>query len=320
MRPENQSPDRKANLVDQLAEKYASSGQDLNSYLEGLLYTEYLSYWDYIHLDTLLTLQVPRTAFPDEEIFIMYHQITELYFKLILLEMKQICDGEQTEANWLKRIGRMNRYMDSLIKSFDVMVDGMDPDQFMKFRMSLLPASGFQSVQFRLIEIISTKLERLTNEPDKDWSGKPTKELIDNFYWLQGATELATGKQTLTLRRFVDKYGRLMVITADDYKYSNLYSRLLELSAQAPISEELKVALREFDAKFNINWRLMHLKSAVRYLQKEPEVIAATGGTNWQKYLPPRFQQRIFFPNLWSDQEQSEWGHAWFRSLLAGQV
>ena len=55
-----------------LEEKYKDSGQDISSYLDGLLYQRYLTYWDYIHLDTLLSLQVPKTHFPDEEIFIMY--------------------------------------------------------------------------------------------------------------------------------------------------------------------------------------------------------------------------------------------------------
>ena len=78
--------------INKLEEKYKNSGQDLSSYLDGLLYQRYLTYWDYIHLDTLLSIQVPRTHFPDEEIFIMYHQITELYFKLILHEQKQIVE------------------------------------------------------------------------------------------------------------------------------------------------------------------------------------------------------------------------------------
>src|SRR5882757_9380401 len=73
-----------------LQEKYEAMGQDMASYLDGLLYADFLTYWDYIHLDTLLSLQSPKTPFPDEEIFIMYHQITELYFKLVLHECKQI--------------------------------------------------------------------------------------------------------------------------------------------------------------------------------------------------------------------------------------
>ena len=61
----------------------------------------------------------------------------------------------------------------------------------------------------------------------------------------------------------------------------------------------------------NINWPLVHYKSAARYLQKDPEDIAATGGTNWQKYLPPRFQKRIFYPKLWSEEEKENWGRSW---------
>ena len=66
--------------LERLSEKYDAIGQDMLSYLDGLLYSNSLTYWDYIHLDTLLSLQTPRTDFPDEEIFIMYLQITELYF------------------------------------------------------------------------------------------------------------------------------------------------------------------------------------------------------------------------------------------------
>ncbi|HBF19828.1 MAG TPA: tryptophan 2,3-dioxygenase, partial [Cryomorphaceae bacterium] len=74
--------------IQKLADKYHASGQELIAYLDGLLYAEYNTYWDYVHLDTLLSLQTPRTSIPDEEIFIMYHQITELYFKLTLHEMR----------------------------------------------------------------------------------------------------------------------------------------------------------------------------------------------------------------------------------------
>src|SRR6478735_12689106 len=73
-----------------LQDKYAQMGQDINSYLEGLLLSNYLTYWDYTQVETLLTLQNPKTDFPDELIFIIYHQITELYFKLALHEFEQI--------------------------------------------------------------------------------------------------------------------------------------------------------------------------------------------------------------------------------------
>ena len=75
-------------------------------------------------------------------------------------------------------------------------------------------------------------------------------------------------------------------------------------------SQEIVALLREFDELANVLWPLAHLKSAGRYLHKDPEDIKATGGTNWQKYLPPRFQKTMFFPELWADEEKSEWGKA----------
>ena len=71
-------------LITKIKAKYEKNGQDFKAYLEGLLYQEYTNYWDYIQVDTLLSLQKPKTDIPDELIFIMYHQITELYFKLSL--------------------------------------------------------------------------------------------------------------------------------------------------------------------------------------------------------------------------------------------
>jgi tryptophan 2,3-dioxygenase len=149
-------------LLEKLNQKYASLGENLSSYLEGLLHTDVTTYWDYIQLDTLLTLQKPKTNFPDETIFIMYHQITELYFKLALREFEQIGQKQDlTKAYFISRVTRINRYFDALIKSFEIMIQGMDREEFLQFRMALLPASGFQSAQYRLIEIYSTDFLQL---------------------------------------------------------------------------------------------------------------------------------------------------------------
>lgn len=160
------------NKIKELEKKYASIGQDLPSYLDGLLYANPLNYWDYINLDVLLNIQQPKTDFPDEEIFIIYHQITELYFKLSLNELKQIANNGKKispsgqDAGWNKslnveffteRLKRINNYFEALTKSFSIMVNGMEKDQFLKFRMSLLPASGFQSAQYREIELACTQ-------------------------------------------------------------------------------------------------------------------------------------------------------------------
>ena len=66
--------------------------------------------------------------------------------------------------------------------------------------------------------------------------------------------------------------------------------------------------MRQYDLLANVKWRMAHLRSAGKYLQKSPEDIKATGGTNWQKYLPPRFQRILFFPELWSTEEKENWG------------
>src|SRR3954466_9761684 len=126
-----------------LQDKYAQMGQDINSYLDGLLLSNYLTYWDYTQVETLLTLQNPKTDYPDELIFIMYHQITELYFKLSLHEFNQIANnGKIISANgrdegwkdkidvtfFYERVNRINRYFEALTRSFEIMVDGMEKE------------------------------------------------------------------------------------------------------------------------------------------------------------------------------------------------
>lgn len=300
-----------------LDEKYQAMGQNLSSYLDGLLYANYLTYWDYIHLDTLLSLQNPKTNIPDEEIFIMYHQITELYFKLCLHEFYQLKDKENLDLAFLtSRVGRINRYFEALITSFNIMVDGMDPAQFLKFRMSLLPASGFQSGQYRMIEICSTTFKNIVAKDVRDkYPTEITDSLIDemyeHLYWKEGATELASGKKTLTLVQFEEKYSDTFKKLGKEFKHKNILSLYKSLPEKDQQNQDIKQALRQLDINVNINWPLSHYKSAVRYLHKDPVDIAATGGTNWQKYLPPRFQKRIFFPELWSKEEVDEWGKSW---------
>src|SRR5574343_158982 len=127
--------------LEQLNEKYSALGQDLLSYLDGLLYADTVKYWDYIEVDTLLSLQKPRTNFPDEVIFIMSHQVTELYFKLALNEFEQLsAQKDITPKFFSNHVTRMNRWIDALIKSFYIVILVVDRDQFMKFIISLLPS------------------------------------------------------------------------------------------------------------------------------------------------------------------------------------
>lgn len=295
--------------LEKLEAKYDAMGQDLSAYLDGLLHADYLTYWDYIRLDTLLSLQSPRTSFPDEKIFILYHQITELYFKLILNEQDQLvlADEYPDKATFVKRVNRINRYFDHLIDSFDVMIEGMDPEQFLSFRMSLLPSSGFQSGQYRMIEIGCTDFHLLVStdrREDFDTSSS-LADIYEDLYWKKGATELATGKKTLTLKQFEKKYSDLFVQRAAQVKATNLHQYYQN---HFKGDKDVMDVLRQLDHKANVEWPLAHYKSAVKYLQKDPDVIKATGGTNWQKYLPPRRQQIVFYPELWSQEELSGWG------------
>ncbi len=299
--------------LEKLEEKYNALGQDMQSYLDGLLYADYLKYWDYVHLDTLLSLQTPRTPMPDEEIFIIYHQITELYFKLSLSAIRQINHADLLTLDLFKRqIGRVNRYFDNLIRSFDIMIQGMDKEEFLKFRMSLLPASGFQSAQYRMIEIVSTDLSNLVHHKKRADIGEKgsIKDKYDNLYWRFGATELATGKKTLTLRQFEEKYSKRLLELAQESKNRNLYQAYKNLPKSEQQDEELLNLLREHDFNANIRWPLAHYRSAVRHLNREPEEIAATGGTNWQQYLPPKNQRIVFYPEIWTDEHLENWGKA----------
>ena len=304
--------------LQRLQDKYEAMGQDMTSYLDGLLHADFLTYWDYIHLDTLLSLQSPKTPFPDEEIFIIYHQITELYFKLVLHECKQIANHIALSANFFTaRLKRINRYFEALTQSFEIMVDGMEKEQFLKFRMSLLPASGFQSGQYRMIEIYATDFVNLVaKDKREELRGATIEQQFEYIYWKFGATELSTGKKTLTLKQFEKKYAKTFTELAQNTATLNFNALYNHLKAAGQATSQLETELRDLDINVNVNWPLAHYKSAVRYLHREPEEIKATGGTNWQKYLPPRFQKRIFYPQLWSVEEVENWGKGWVEKAL----
>jgi tryptophan 2,3-dioxygenase len=180
--------------------------------------------------------------------------------------------------------------------------------------MSLLPASGFQSAQYRMIEIASTALVNLLDEESRK-QVKATDSIhqqMEKIYWRSGATELASGKKTLTLQQFEEKYLDTFCEQAERSVNTNLNSLYQKHFATRDEGQQIKERLRELDVLANVKWRLAHLRSAGRYLQKSPEDIKATGGTNWQKYLPPRFQKIMFFPELWTEEEKANWGRAAF--------
>ncbi len=315
--------EKELELLLKLKNKYESVGESFADHLEGILYSDFLNYWDYIGIDALLNLQKPKTKYPDEMIFIIYHQISELYFKIIIHELEQIgYDNALNKENLLLHLRRVNRYFHHLIYSFDALVQGMDHKQFMLFRTALTPASGFQSIQYRLIELWATDFRNLLAKDQREQfyaSEKPRiKKMYPHLYWMAGATEKVSGNRTLTLVQFESKYRNLIIRKGKEFKDKNILVKFNSLTIEEKSDSELIEEMRIFDVNANINWPLIHFKHASRYLRKGTMVASSTGGTNWQEYLPPHFQKQIFYPELWSEDELQNWGKNWVLKEVLG--
>lgn len=295
------------NLVNQIQEKYRSLGENPKTYLKGLLHAKPINYWDYTEVDTLLSLQKQRTDFKDEKIFIMYHQITELVLGMMIHELEQLVFEELSEEIWIDKINRLNRYTSMLVTSFDVMKHGMNYDDYNTFRNTLAPASGFQSAQFRYIEIYCTPIANLVNqEGKKRLSESPSiEELFEHIYWKDAGLNRKTGEKTLTLRQFEEKYLDKFIALAKKVEGKTLFEKV---NAMPNLSDQLLHQLKDFDYFYNVQWPLVHLETAQHYLDSKGENKAATGGSEWKKYLHPKYQQRKFFSNLWSEDEIINWG------------
>lgn len=296
-----------ADKIAQLQERYDKDHQDITVYLDGLYRAKYLSYWEYIKLETLLTLQSTQTDYPDEKIFVVFHQSTELYFNLILDEINNIAQNAAiTTAYLFQKLKRINRYLELVNNSFEIMIHEMSNEEFMAFRSALFPSSGFQSIQYRKIEICATDIENLI-EPELKANlpfDLSVEDAISNIYWKKGATERATGLPSLTVRQFENKYSSELLSVAQQYKNTNIWKRYQQASLQEGDNAGLIEEMKRMDHNFNVQFALAHLKAAVKHLKNAP----STGGTNWQKYLPPRYQKTIFFPELWSTEEIEAWG------------
>lgn len=295
-------------IINQIEHKYEALGENPDTYLQGLLHAKPITYWDYISVDTLLSLQKTRTNFKDEEIFILYHQIVELLLKLVQHEIKQIVIGNNiAQPKFVDKIKRVNRYTEMLITSFDIMKVGMSYDDYNSFRATLTPASGFQSVQFRYIELYCTRVENLLskqvlgNLPDNPL----LQDCFDNIYWKDAGYDRKSGKKTITLRLFEEKYLDELIQLAASVKGKTIEEQILNSNDLLP---ELKEGLKHFDRFYNVEWPLVHLNTAQHYLDSRNENKDATGGSEWKKYLHPKYQKRIFFPNLLTEEEKQNWG------------
>jgi len=294
-----------------LKEKFQEIGQDLEVHMEGLLYSKPINYWDYIHTDTLLNLQLPRTSFPDEMVFIMYHQINELLFKMILGEIEQVAKAENVEASlFSSKLMRISRYFDMLTSSFSIMKDGMDVYQYNKFRTALTPASGFQSAQYRKIEFASTELINLIDKRFRDTIDRNSsyENAFEHLYWQAAGKDYKTGKKNYTLTVFEEKYKEEFIRFTQFYNTHNLWTKFKALPQAEKENKALIKAMRHYDYTVNIKWVMAHYNTANHYLNIGGKTTEATGGSEWVKYMHPKYQRRIFFPDLWTKKELENWG------------
>lgn len=303
--------DTTASILEGIDQKYKAIGQKTETHLEGLLWSKPITYWDYIQTDALLNLQIQRTTLPDEMVFIMYHQVNELLFKMILWEMQQISYAEVLRTDFFaERLMRVSRYFDMLTTSFDIMGDGMEVEQYMKFRNTLTPASGFQSAQYRMIEIASTDLINLIDYRFRATIDRntPYEHALDHMYWQAAGKDHQTGEKSYLLLEFERKYKAAFISQMKEYNTINLWQKFKQLPESDQKKPELIQAMRHYDHTVNITWVMGHLNAARKYIDSGKGDGEATGGSDWKKYMHPRYQRRIFFPELWSEEELSNWG------------
>lgn len=298
-------------LLQDLEAKYAALGQDVDVHLRGLLHAKPMTYWDYIQTDALLNLQIQRTTLPDEMVFIMYHQINELLFKMILWEIQQVAFEEDiTAAFFATKVDRISRYFDMLTSSFTIMGQGMEVEQYMKFRNTLAPASGFQSAQYRMVEFASTELINLIDVRYRNTIDRntPFTHAYDHLYWQAAGKDHATGKKTILIQLFDERYMDDFIVFMQTYNTRNLWSKFKSLPIGDQQNLTLVNAMRHYDHTVNVLWVMAHYRTAAEYLDSGDTEVAATGGSDWKRYMHPRYQRRVFFPDLWTAAELDSWG------------
>ena len=300
--------ENQTDILERLNAKYKAIDQNTTVHLEGLLWSNPITYWDYILPDALLSLQVQRTTQPDEMVFIMYHQINELLFKMILWEINQVGDSKEISAPFFtEKLRRVSRYFDMLASSFDIMGNGMEKEQYMKFRNTLTPASGFQSLQYRLIEFASTELINLIDFRFRKSIDRntPYEHALEHLYWQAAGKDHSTGKKNTLLTNFEKKYKQEILLKMEHYNTRNLWTKFKELPLEVKNDQNLINAMRHYDYTVNVTWVMAHYNAAGKYLGN----AEATGGSDWRKYMHPKYQRRIFFPELWSTEELENWGN-----------
>jgi tryptophan 2,3-dioxygenase len=245
-------------------------------------------------------------------VFIMYHQVNEIIFKMMLWEIEQVSTNKALTVDFFEeKLYRISRYVDMLSSSFSVMGDGMSSEQYQKFRTTLTPASGFQSAQYRKIEFASTELINLIDNRYRSNIDRetPYSHAFEHLYWQAAGKDHSTGKKNALLTNFEKKYRNEFIQFMKDYNTTNLWTCFKSLPNEKKNDIKLLNAMRHYDHTLNVKWVMAHYNAASKYLtQVDGTIEDATGGSDWRKYMLPKYQKRIFFPELWSESELQNWG------------
>jgi len=253
-----------------------------------------MSYGDYLRLDALLSAQRPLSTDPNELLFIVQHQASELWLKLAIHELRgardHVRDGDLPPA--FKMLARVARVMAQLNQSWDVL-STLTPAEYSAFRASLGSASGFQSYQYRTVEFLLGNKNAVLMEPHRhrpDLVG-PLEEafrapsLYDEAIRVLAKRGLAIDASELERdwrepHRFNDSVCRAWVAV---YRDTQDHWELYELAEKLV---DLEDAFRQ--------WRFRHATTVERVIGLK----RGTGGTSGVDYLR-RVLQVELFPELW---------------------
>lgn len=255
-----------------------------------------LTYNDYLKVPELLALQQPVTdpAHHDEMLFIVIHQSYELWFKLILHELGSAMGFMRQGAVLRARhfVARVVEILRNLVPQIHIL-ETMTPAEFLEFRHRLMPASGFQSVQFREVEFAAglkderylrffrnrpaelARLERRLAEPD----------LRSSFYDMLRALGHPVPDDAIALCDAGDEQARAAVLGVLRTIWSNP-------EADLPLYL-LGESLLEVDEYLSL-WREHHVQVVERIIGHKP----GTGGSSGVGYLRQTTQKKCF-PLLW---------------------
>jgi len=204
---------------------------------------------------------------------------------------------------------RISRYFDMLTTSFDIMGDGMEVDQYMKFRNTLTPASGFQSAQYRLIEFSSTDLINLIDYRFRATIDRntPYSHAFEHLYWQAAGKDYQTGEKSYLILEFERKYKDEFLRYMEEYNTINIWRKFKQLPEEDQKDADLVAAMRHYDKTVNITWVMGHLNAAKNILKavkaraKQQEAVIG-------KIHAPKIPKKNLFPELWSEEELKNWG------------